>query len=82
MHNQEFQREHLEESMAALGITLEIRTFKLLQKPTQSPLHKIIAANWMAEVVNSLGKGGWLADDCGTGKVGPYCAHEIHNLPH
>jgi len=35
MDNQEFQRENLEESMPALGITMEIRTFKPLHKPTQ-----------------------------------------------
>jgi hypothetical protein len=35
MDTQEFQRESLEESMAALGITMETRTFKPLHKPTQ-----------------------------------------------
>jgi hypothetical protein len=34
MDNEEFQREYLEESMAALGITMEIRMIKPLHKPT------------------------------------------------
>jgi len=82
MDNQEFQTEHLEETMAALGITMEIRTFKLLHKPTQLQPLQNIAVNWMAEKENSLVKGGLLADDCGTGKVTPCCALEIYCLPH
>jgi len=58
MDNQEFQWENLEESMAALGITMEIRTFKPLYKPTQLQPHQIIAVNWMTEKENSLAKGG------------------------
>jgi len=33
MDNQEFYRENLEELIAALGITMETRTCKLLHKP-------------------------------------------------
>jgi SNF2 family DNA or RNA helicase len=77
MDNQEFQRENLEESKAALGITMETRTFKPLHKPTQLQPHQIIAVNWMAEKENSLAKGGLLADYCGTGKVRPCCALDI-----
>ena len=82
MDNQEFQRENLEESMAALAITMEIRTFKQLHKPMQLQPHKIIAVNWMTEKENSLPKGDLLADDCGTGKVRPCCALEIYCSPH
>jgi len=82
MDNQEFQRENLEQSMAALGITMEIRTFKPLQRPTQLQLRHLIAANWMAEKENNLAKGGLLADDCGTGKVRPCCALGIYCSPH
>jgi SNF2 family DNA or RNA helicase len=71
MDNLEVQRENLEASMAAFGITMEIRTSKPLQKPTQLQLNQIIAVNWMAEKENCLVKGGLLADDCGTGKVRP-----------
>jgi len=35
--------------MAALGIAMEIRTFKLFHKPTQLPPHQNVALNWMAE---------------------------------
>jgi len=82
MDNQELQRENFEESMAVLGITMEIRTFKLLHKPMQLQPHKIIAVNWMTEKENSLAKGGSLADDWGTGKVRPCCALEIYCSPH
>jgi SNF2 family DNA or RNA helicase len=82
MDNQQFQRENLEESMAALGITMEIRTFKPLHKPTQLQPHQIISVNWMTEKENSLPKGGLLADDCGTGKDRPCCALEIYCSPH
>jgi hypothetical protein len=58
MDTQEFQRDNLEESMAVLGITMEIRTLKLLPKPCQLQPHQIIAVNWMAEKENSLAKGG------------------------
>jgi SNF2 family DNA or RNA helicase len=68
--------------MAALGITKEIRTFKLLHKPTQLQPHQIIAVNWMAEKENSLPMSGLLADDCGTGKVRPCCSYEIYCGPH
>ena len=68
--------------MAALGITMEIRTFKPLHKPTQLQQHHIIAVNWMAEKENSLAKCGLLADDCSTGKVRPGCALEIYCSPH
>jgi SNF2 family DNA or RNA helicase len=80
--NQRFQRENLEESMSALGITMEIRTFKQLHKPMQFQPHQIIAVNWIAEKENSLAKGGLLADDCGTGKVRPCCALELWCSPH
>jgi len=82
MDNQEFQREILKESMAALGITMEIKNFKPLHKPTQFQPHQMIAVNWMAEKENSLAKGGLLADDCSTGKIRPCCALEIYCLPH
>jgi SNF2 family DNA or RNA helicase len=82
MDNQEFQRENLEESMAALAITMEIRTFKPLHTPTQLQPQQIIAVNWMTEMENSLPKGDLLADDCGTGKVRPCCALEIYCSPH
>jgi SNF2 family DNA or RNA helicase len=82
MDNREFQSENLQESMAALGITMEIRTLKPLPKPTQLQPHQIIALNWMTEKKNSLAKGGLLADDCGTGKVRPCCALQIYCLPH
>jgi len=82
MDNQEIHRETLEETMAGLGNTMEIRTFKLLHKPTQLQLHQNIAVNWMAETENSLAKGGSLADHCSTGKVRPCCALEIYCLPH
>ena len=82
MDNQEFLRENLEESMTALGSTMENRTFKPLHKPTQLQPHQIIAVNWMTEKENSLAKGGLLADDCGTGKVRPCCALEIYCSPH
>jgi len=82
MDNREFQRENLEESMAALDITMEIRTFKPLYKPTQLQRHQIIEVNWIAEKEDSLVKRGLLADDCGTGKVRPCCALEIYCLPH
>jgi len=82
LDNQEFQREDLVESMAALGITMEVRTFKPLHKPTQLQPHQIIVVNRMAEKEISLAKGGLLADDCGTGNVRPCCALEIYFLPH
>jgi len=82
MDNQEFQRENLEEPMAALGITIEIGAFKPLHKPTKLQLHRISAVNWMAEEDNSLAKGGLLADDCSTGKIRPCCALEIYCSPH
>jgi SNF2 family DNA or RNA helicase len=69
MDNEEFLREYLEESMAALGITMEIRMIKPLHKPTQVQLYQIIAGNWMAEKENSFMNGGILADYCGTAKV-------------
>jgi hypothetical protein len=68
--------------MAALSITMQIRTFKLLHKPMQLQPHLIIALNWMAEKENSLAKGGLLAGDCGTGKVRPCCPLEIYCWPH
>ena len=77
MDNQEFQTEHLEETMAALGITMETRTFKLLHKPTQLQPHQLIAVNTMAEKEDSLAKGSLLADNTGTGKVRPCCALDI-----
>ena len=77
MDNQEFQRENLEESIAVLGITMETRTCKSLNKPTQLQPHQIVAINSMVEKENSLVKGGLLADDCGTGKVRPCCARDI-----
>jgi hypothetical protein len=58
MDNQQFQRENLQESMAVLRITMQIRTFKPLHKLTHSQPHQIIAENWMAEMENSLAKGG------------------------
>jgi len=67
MDNQEYQKENVERSIAALGITMESRTFKLLHKPMLLQPHQIIAVNWMAEEENSLAKGGLLADDRGTG---------------
>jgi SNF2 family DNA or RNA helicase len=82
MDNLEFQRENLKQSMAALGIALEIRTFKQLHKPMQLQPHQIIAVNWMAQKENSLVKGGLWADDCGTGKVRPSRALEIYGSPH
>jgi len=82
MDTQRFQRENFEESMAVLGITTEIRTYKPLHEPSQLQPHQIIAANWIAETKNSLEKGGLFADDCGTGKVRPCCALEIYCLPH
>jgi SNF2 family DNA or RNA helicase len=75
--NQEFQRDNLQESLAALGITIETRTFKPLHKPMQLQPHQIIAVNWMAEKGNSLAKGGLLADDCDSGKVRPWSALDI-----
>jgi SNF2 family DNA or RNA helicase len=77
MDNQEFNRENLEKSMAALGITMETRTFKPLHKPKQLQPHQLIAVNWMAEKQNSWANGGLLADDCGTAKVRPCCAVDI-----
>ena len=82
MDNQEFHRENLEESMAAGGITMEIRTLKPLHKPMLLQLHQVITVNWMAEMENSLAKGALLADDCSTGKVRPCCALEIFCSPH
>jgi SNF2 family DNA or RNA helicase len=82
MDHQEFQREKLEESMAKLGITMEIRTFKLLHKPTQLQPHQIMAVNWMSEMESSLAKGGSFADACHTGKVRLCCALEIYCWPH
>jgi len=72
--NQEYQRESLEESMAALGITMETRTFKQLHNPTQLQPHQICAVNWIADNEKSIGKGGLFADNCGTGMVRPCCA--------
>jgi len=43
MDNQEFQRDSFEDSMAAFSITMKIRTFKPLHKPTQLKQHQIIA---------------------------------------
>jgi len=63
--------------MAVLGITIETRTFKRHHKPTQVQLHQIMAANWIAEMENSLPKGGLLADNWGTGKFRPSCALDI-----
>ena len=77
MDNQEYPRENLEDSLAALGITMEIRTFKPHHKPMQLQPHYIIAVNLMAGKYNSLEKSGSLADDCGTGQVRPFCALEI-----
>jgi SNF2 family DNA or RNA helicase len=82
MDKQQFQGQNLEESMAALGITMQIRTFRPLHKPTQLQPHQIIAVNWMTEKENSLAKGGLLADDYRTGKVRPHCALEIFCSPH
>jgi len=82
MDSKEFERQNLEESMAALGLTMEIRTFKLLYKPTHFQLCQTIAVNWMVEKEKSLAKSGWLADDCSTGKVRPCCAVEIYCSPH
>jgi len=82
MDKQQFQREALEELIAALGITMEIRTVKLLHKPTQLQLHQHIAVNWIAENENSLAKGSSLGDDCRTCKVRPRCAREIYSSPH
>jgi len=39
MKNQDFQRETLEESIAALGITMETRPFMPLPKPIQLQSH-------------------------------------------
>jgi hypothetical protein len=58
MDSKEFQRQNLEESMAALRLTMEIRTFKLLHNPTQFQLGHTIAVNWMAEKENSLATSG------------------------
>jgi len=82
MDNQEFQRENLEKSMAVLGITMKIRTFKPLHKPMQLQPHHSIVVNWMAKTENSLAKGGLLADDCGTSKDTSCCALEIYCSPH
>jgi len=82
MDNQEFWRENLVGSMAALGITMKIRTFKPLNKPTQLQPHHNIAVDWMAQKDISLAKGGLSADNCSTGKVRPCCALEIYCLPH
>ena len=77
MDNQEFQRENLKESIAALGITMETRTSTPQHKPMLLQPHQIIALNWMAEKENSFGKGGLLADDCGPGKVRLCSASDI-----
>ena len=77
-----FQKEHLEGSIAALGIAIETRTFKLLHKPMQLQPHQILAMSWIAEKENSLVKGGSVADNSGTGKVRPCYALEIDRSPH
>jgi len=56
MDNVKFQRENLEQSMAAFGITMEIRPFKPLRKPTQLQPYLIIAVNRMAEKEKNLAK--------------------------
>ena len=80
--NLQFQTETLEESMAVLGITREIRTFKPLNNPTQLQPHQTIAGNWMAVKENSMVKAGQLADDCCTGNVSFCCSLEIYCSPH
>jgi hypothetical protein len=82
MDNLQFQREILEESMAVLGITMEIRTLKLLNNPTHLPPHQIIAGNWMAEKENSMVNGSLLADDCCTGNISFCYSLEIYCSPH
>jgi SNF2 family DNA or RNA helicase len=82
MDNLQIQRDNLKESMAALGITMEMRTCRQLHKPMQLQPHQVIAVNWMAQKENSLVKGGLLADDYGTGKVRPHCALQIVCSPH
>jgi SNF2 family DNA or RNA helicase len=75
--NQEYQRESLEDPMAALGITMETRTFKPLHNHTKLQPHQIIAVKWIAEKEKRFLKGGLFADDCGTGMVRPCCALDI-----
>jgi len=72
----------MEESIAALGITMETRTCKLLHKPTHLQPYQIDAVNLMAELENSFAKGGLLADACGAGKHRPYFACMIYCSPH
>jgi len=48
MDTQEYPREYLEESMAALRNTMETRTLKPLHQPTQLQPHEIIAVNCTA----------------------------------
>jgi hypothetical protein len=72
----------LEESIAALGITTEIKPFKLLHTPTQLQPHQLIAVNFTEEKENTLAKGGLMADDCSTAKVTPCCALEIYCSQH
>ena len=77
MDNQEFYRENLEELIAALGITMETRTCKLLHKPMVWQPEQIIAVNWMAGKVNRMAKGSLFANNCGTRRVRPCCTLDI-----
>jgi len=82
MDIQEFHWDNLDESMAALGITMEIKQFQLLHKPTQLQPHQIFAVNLTGEKENTLVKGGLISDDCRTAKVRPCCALEIYCSQH
>jgi hypothetical protein len=58
MDNQECQRDNLQVSMGVLGITMDIRTFRPLHKPTLLQLHQLVALIWIAEQENCLVTGG------------------------
>jgi len=82
MDKQQFESENLDESMPALCIIMEIRTFKLLHKPRQLQRDQIIAVNWIPEKKNRLVKGGLLSDDCSTANIRPCCVLEKYCSPH
>jgi hypothetical protein len=51
--NQEFQRDHLEESMAVFSITMEIRTFNPHFIYMKLESLEFISMNWIAEKESS-----------------------------
>jgi len=69
--NWQMQRENLEQSIAAICITIENRSFKLLCKPVQFQSQQIIAINWIAEKENFFAKCSYLVITAILAMLGP-----------